>query len=222
MSIKHKNELGLGIYTVPDIALLLGFPRYKVMRYLTKYLDEELIRSEYSDKYSWTIDGKKKAVNFFVLIELYTFLILRDNKYSIQKIMKARNEIAHNLKTPYPFANSKVLHDKKCIYYYFENELVQVGTKQLPLDEVIESFAERIEFSGNDLANRYWPKGKSSSVVVDPGHQFGQPVINGTNINTEVINSMYESGESESVICSLYQLSKKEVHDVVQFYKAAA
>ncbi|MCY7361717.1 MAG: DUF433 domain-containing protein, partial [Ignavibacteria bacterium] len=108
------------------------------------------------------------------------------------------------------------------IYYYFKDLMIQVGTKQLPLEKVIESFAEKIDFSGDDLASKYWPKGKSSSVVVDPKHQFRQPVINGTNINIEVINSMHESGEPESVIRSLYDLTNKEFNDVIKFYKTAA
>jgi len=222
MSINYKSQLGYGIYTIPDISVLLGYPRYKVARYLKNYLDEKLMISKYKDSYSWSLDGKKKAVNFLTLIELYTFFILRDGGLSTHKIANARKEISDTLKSPYPFANSKVLHDGNSIYYYFKDLMIQVGTKQLPLEKVIESFAEKIDFSGDDLASKYWPKGKSSSVVVDPKHQFGQPVINGTNINIEVINSMHESGEPESVIRSLYDLTNKEFNDVIKFYKTAA
>ncbi|MEO8210169.1 MAG: DUF433 domain-containing protein [bacterium] len=66
------------------------------------------------------------------------------------------------------------------------------------------------------------PNGKDSSVVVDPKHQFGQPVISGTNINAEVIKSMNESGEPDSAICTLYGLNEKEFKDVIKFYKTAA
>src|SRR5437867_920664 len=102
MAIKYKNQLGYGIYTVPDISLLLGYPQYKVRRYLKNYLDDKLWQSEYADKYSWSVDGKKKAVNFFVLIELYTFFVLREARFSTYFISKARKEISETLKSPYP------------------------------------------------------------------------------------------------------------------------
>lgn len=222
MAIQYKNQLGYGIYTISDISMLLGYPQYKVRRYLKNYLDDKLWESEYADKYSWSVDGKKKAVNFFVLIELYTFFILRGANFSTHKISKARKEISDSIKSPYPFANSKVLYDQRDIWYGFKNIFIQVGTKQLPLQKVIESFAKKIEFSQDNLASKYWPNGKTSSVVVDPKHQFGQPVITGTNINTEVINNMYKSGEPEESICALYDISGKQFKDVIQFYSKAA
>jgi uncharacterized protein (DUF433 family) len=222
MVIQYKNQLGYGIYTIPDISMLLGYPQYKVRRYLKNYLDDKLWKSKYADKYSWSMDGKRKAVNFLVLIELFTFFTLRDRGLSTFKIAKARDEISNYIKSPYPFANAEVLYDKKTIWFRFNSELMQVGTRQLPLEKVIESFAKKIDFSGDNLAERYWPNGKTSSIVVDPKHQFGQPVIKGTNINIEVIKSMHESGEPESAICSLYDLTNKEFKDAIQFFNKAA
>ena len=222
MAIQYKNQLGYGIYTIPDIALLLGYPRYKVMRYLNNYLDEKLIKSEYADRYSWSVDGKRKAVNFLTLIELFTFFTLRDKGLSTYKIAKARKEISETIGSPYPFANSKVLYHDNTIWYSFNDMLLQVGTNQITIQRIIESFAHKIEFSENNLAEKYWPNGKNSSIVVDPKHQFGQPVIKGTNINIEVINSMHGSGEPESAICSLYDLTNKEFRDVIRFYRKAA
>ncbi len=59
-------------------------------------------------------------------------------------------------------------------------------------------------------------------MVVDPHHQFGQPILHGTNINAEVIFSMYESGEPVESIGILYDLTKKQVNDAIFFYKKSA
>ncbi|MEO8210170.1 MAG: hypothetical protein ABI840_06390 [bacterium] len=156
MSINYKNQLGYGIYTIPDIALLLGYPRYKVMRYLNNYLDDTLIKSEYKDKYSWTIDGKRKAVNFLTLIELFTIFTLRDKGLTTHKIAKARKEISETIDSPYPFANSKVMYHGNTIWYNFKDMLLQVGTKQITIEKIIESFAHKIDFSEDNLAEKYW------------------------------------------------------------------
>ena len=75
--IAHKNELGSGFYTVPDISRLLGFSQDKVRRYLNDYWDDRLGRKLFSDTYTWSADNRTKAVNFYVLIELYTFFKLQ-------------------------------------------------------------------------------------------------------------------------------------------------
>lgn len=81
---------------------------------------------------------------------------------------------------------------------------------------------KKVDFRPDNLAERFYPAGKSNSIVVDPHHQFGQPVIKGTNVNTEVIFSMYQSGEPIKAIGILYDLTEKEVNDAVNFYRKAA
>jgi uncharacterized protein (DUF433 family) len=47
-------------------------------------------------------------------------------------------------------------------------------------------------------------------------------VLNGTNVNAEVVFSMYESGEPVEAIGILYDLTKKQVQDAISFYKKSA
>ena len=96
------------------------------------------------------------------------------------------------------------------------------GTKQTDFVEFVRNFANKIEFNSNNVAEKFWPAGKGSDVIVNPRNQFGQPVLNGTNINAEVIFSMYESGEPIESIGILYDLTRKQVNDAISFYKKTA
>jgi len=221
--IKHKKKLGSGIYTIPDISKLLIIPRRKVNRYISEYWNERLGKKLFSDTYSWNAERSNKAVNFFVLIELYTFFQLQDKGVKTKTILKARYEIAKELNIEYPFASAGLLTDGKRIWYEFKNDIVNAdGSSQTNFVNIIKSFAEKIEFKSDDLAEKFWPAGKSSSIIVDPHHQFGKPVINGTNVNAEVIFSMYQSGEPLESLSILYDLSEKEVFDAINFYRIAA
>jgi len=223
IKIQNKKELGSGIYTIPDIGLLLEYPLYKIRRYLKKYWDDGIGKELFKDRYSWSVNNNKKAVNFFVLIELYTFFQLQEFGVYTKRVVKARREIAKQLCTPYPFANRKILTDGKQIWYYLEKDLIAADpTAQVNFAQIIESFANKIEFSADLLAMRYWPKGKDKSVVVDPHHQFGQPVISGSNIVTDTIYSMYESGEKMETLSILYDITSKQVNDVIEFHRKAA
>ncbi len=219
----HKNELGAGIYTIPDISKLLGFPQAKVRRYLNDYWDERLGKQLFNATYSWSAGNNIKAVNFYTLIEFQTFFYLQELGVSTNEILKSRATIAKDLQIPYPFASAKLLSDGKKIWYEFKDSIVKAdGSKQSDFVEFIRQFADKIEFNANKIASKFWPAGKSSDVVVSPHHQFGQPVLNGTNINAEVIFSMYQSGEPTESIGILYDLTKKQVSDAISFYKKAA
>ena len=221
--ILHKKQLGVGIYTIPDISQLLKIAKPKVRRYISEYLDEDFAKKFFNDSYSWSSGNQFKAVNFYTLIELYTCFQLKDLGVSTQNIFKSRNAIAKDLKTAYPFANAKLLCDGNKIWYELEESIIKAdGSKQIAFAEMIRSFANNVEFDSDKVAERFWPAGRNSSVVVDPKHQFGQPVINGTNINTEGIFSMYESGEPLEAISILYDLNEKQINDVLIFYKSVA
>lgn len=222
-SVLHKNELGYGIYTVPDISRLLGFKQAKVRRYLNEYWDERMGRELFNDTYSWSTDGRVKAVNFYVLIELYTFFRLQDFGVKTKTILSARHHISKQMKVAYPFASAGLLTDGKRIWYEFEQAIIDAdGTSQTNFIQIIKDFVEKVDFGKDKLAEHYFPDGKKSSVIVDPHHQFGQPIINGTNVNTEVLYSMYSSGEPLQSIGILYDLTEKEVKDAIRFYKNAA
>jgi len=220
MNSFHKQQLGAGIYTIPDISRILGLPQPKVRRYLNKYWDERLGKALFNETYSWSAGNNIKAVNFYTLIELYTCFYLQELGVSLQQILKSRVAIAKDLNTPYPFASEKLLSDGKKIWYEFKDCIVNAdGSQQTDFIAFIRQFANNIEFNKSKIAEKFWPAGKSSDVVVNPHNQFGQPVINGTNIHAQVIFSMYESGEQTDTIGILYDLTQKQVNDAIAFYK---
>jgi uncharacterized protein (DUF433 family) len=219
----HKKQLGSGIYTIPDISKLLDLPQAKVRRYLNEYWDERLGKKFFNETYSWSIGNNIKAVNFYTLIELYTCFHLQELGVSIKQILKSRNAIAKDLHMPYPFANAKLLSDGKKIWYEFKDSIVKAdGSKQTDFVEFIREFADKIDFNSHKIAEKFWPAGKNSNIVVNPRHQFGQPIIEGTNINAEVIYSMYESGEPIDSLSIIYDLTSKQVNDAILFYKKSA
>ncbi|MGD8777444.1 MAG: DUF433 domain-containing protein [Ignavibacteria bacterium] len=222
-TIRYKNQLGYGIYTVPDISKLLGINRRKVSRYISEYWDERLGQKLFNDTYTWRTEKSNKAVNFYVLIELFSFFRLQELGVGTKKILKSREQMSAELNAEYPFATAPVLTDGKKIWYKFKDDIINAdGSSQTNFVNIIESFAQKVDFRSDNLAERFYPAGKDNSIVVDPHHQFGQPIIKGTNVNTEVIFSMYRSGEPMDAIGILYDLTEKEVNDVINFYRTAA
>ncbi len=102
------------------------------------------------------------------------------------------------LKTPHPFATRAFLTDGHSI-------LATVGTRAI-LDVVRNQFAfsqiirpylrtDGIDFSG-EYATKWWPLGRSKSIVIDSGRSFGQPIVAKAGVPTTVLHRCYRAEAS--------------------------
>ncbi len=212
------SKLGEGIYSVSDISFLLKLPKQKVRRWLNDFWDSRLAE-KYNQTYSWGT-GRDQATNFYTLIEFYVFYSLRECGVSQRKIFEAHENMAKQLKTLYPFASAKLLTDGRSILYALDDGTTVKAdkSKQIAFKQIIENFCKKIEFSNNNLANKYYPLGKEKHIVVDPHHQFGQPTIEKTNVLAETIYNLHSAGESDEFISRLYDISLKEVNASISLF----
>lgn len=222
-ALQNTLSLGNGVYTVPDIVRILGVPYRKVNVWLNEYWDGKLGKA-YQEKYSWRIDHTR-AVSFHTLVEFYLMMQLGEAGVATTKVLAAHEELAAKFETAYPFAIQEVLEnigtDGKHIYLKTGDGTIELnGKKQFHLD-YIQTFLLKLDFD-KQLASRLWPLGKDKSIVCDPHHKFGQPVIHGTNIQTEVIYRMYLAKEPATFIASLYDLPLKKVREAISYHRNAA
>jgi uncharacterized protein (DUF433 family) len=217
-----KPGLGLGAFSVPDIAVILQLPQGKVRRLLNQVWDQRLGQQLFGDTFSTSI-GDHKYVNFHVLVEFYVYFELREIGVTAQQIVKARNAMRKDLSTEHPFATAHVLsHGKKVWYKYMDSVVNADGSRQTNFVNMVQDYAKKIDFNLDFMAERFWPLGKQRSVVVDPKHQFGAPTVPGTNINAQVLFQMSKSGERVESLAALYDLDVKDVRDAILLYERAA
>ncbi len=213
----HEPRLGEGVYLTSDVAEILRLPYSKVRRWMIELWDNRLSDN---GRYSFG-DPKNKAINFYTLIEFYTFYQLRLKGVSVQRVLNAHKTISTDLKTFYPFATN-IRTDGKNIWYDYLDSLVNAnGKQQLDLKVVLEPFLDKIDFGENNLAEIFFPLDKSKNIVVDPKRQFGQPTITGRNLRADTIKKLFVGGESKKNICLLYDLKPSEVDDALKYYKRA-
>ncbi|MFN0213208.1 MAG: DUF433 domain-containing protein [Saprospiraceae bacterium] len=223
ITFSNKPKLGYGIYTVADMAKVLGMPIEKVRYWLKEYWDLRL-SPDSGERSSWG-ERLDKTVNFYTLVEFYVFYQLRQHKVSVNQILKSHRLLREKFGTPYPFACHRIMTDGKAIFFSPDGDRIvnATPTLQYNLKEVIEGFLEKMEFGDEDqIASRLYPSGKNRTIVVDPHHQFGQPVIKGTNILAGTLFSLYMGGEKPDFIAAIYDLKKEEVEDAIRFYQKAA
>jgi uncharacterized protein (DUF433 family) len=220
--LKKRPSLGIGLYTIPDVANILNLDRTLVRRWLREYWGNQF-RLKGKSFASWG-KGREKTIHFFTLIEFYVFYQLRKQGVSAQNIAKSHEIISLELKTAFPFANSRILTDGRKILYTVNGDVIINAdkSKQINIKSIIEEFCHKIDFGNDFNAKRYWPLGKEKNIVVDPHHQLGQPTVKNTNILAETLYSMYTSGEKIRFISSLYNVSEDDVKASIELFKKAA
>lgn len=216
-SNKNIPHLGDGIYLPSDVAEILKLPYYKV-----KYS-----MNSFWHGVSFGAKGNR-AINFFALIEFYTYYHLRADGFTSAQIKKLHNVLSKDLKTAYPFASISVKtpverNSKSKIWYDFMGNLYKGdGSNKSYIPSFIEPFIKQIEYGDNLIAKRFYPIKDTKNVVVDPLHQFGQPVINGTNLQTKTISNLYTAGETKRNISILYDITEEQVNDAIRYYVPTA
>lgn len=225
MEFENNVELGSGIFTISDISSILNLKYSKVYKLLNEYWDNRFA-SQLGQKYSWSVHNTK-AVSFHTLVEFYIFFQLKEVGVTTQQILNAHTELSTHFNTPFPFAISHIINRMKCfgrkiVFEISENEIINLdSTKQLNLS-FIKSFAHKLDFDRNELAEKFYPLGKANRVVIDPKHQFGQATIKDTNIFPQTIYNLYQSKESKKFIAQSFEISLKEVNDAIEYCKSVA
>lgn len=211
-------RIGQGIYTAADAARILGMPYTKAKYWFSYYAKNKLFDSV-GFRYHFEVRDII-AVNFLTLIEMYVFYSLKEKKIKTRKIIEAHDAIAQKFNTPYPFAMKDLYVDGPRILFGSEADLITADKKlQHTISEFLVSACNKIDFDNHQIAKKYYPLGSSKSVVVNPENQFGQPVIDGTNILTATLYDYYKGGDDVEFIAKLYNLEVDKVRDAIEFWE---
>lgn len=212
-------KISEGVFTIPEVARILDLPTREVGHRLREYWEKRF--SKHTGK-QYATDHGGKLVNFYTLIEFYVFYQLRAFGVPTKNIQKAHRTIAQVLQTEYPFAHAHLLTDGKSVL--FENDTADIieanDSLQLNLREIIHPFCRRIEFGADKLPVEFYPAGRGSAVVINPRHQFGVPVVKGTNIPTETIYQLFRASETVPAIARMYEISEQAIRDAIRYHNA--
>lgn len=215
------NIIGSGIYTAADASRILKIP-YTKAKYWFKHYAKQKFPSASNYTYHFNVKDIS-AVNFLTLVEMYVFYTLKEKGIGTNKIMEAHTVMASFLNTPYPFAKEDIYVDSKSLLFGRDDQLITADRNlQTVIVQVLKPFIKKISFSDDRLARKFYPLGKRRSIVVNPENQFGQPIIEGTNILVETVYSLSRGGESKQLIAKLYDISIRNVEDAIEFASAKA
>lgn len=216
-----KPRLGEGVYTLPDAALILRLPLGRLRAWVGGYLD--IVGSPPPGMLATWGRGRQRAFNFHVLIEAYTVYTLRKLGVTMPRIRTAREILAARLSATYPFACRGILAQGGKVLFDPGSEIpggiIHLAPgQQAEFREIISPFCEELDFARETgLAERFWPLGRDSHIVIDPRISFGRPVIVETGITVESVYSLVAGGEAAENVAAQFDIPLAAVLEAVSF-----
>lgn len=214
---------GTGLYGLPEAGRLLNEEPRTVRRWAFGYTRRG-VHYESPIKTEIPVENGFRLVTFLELIELMFIQGFLRAGISWSKVRKASLTAARLLRGErHPFAMKKWFVDPAGIYLklareYGENVLVEVvGDAQVAIGEALEPYLQQIDFDVSGLAQKWYPHGITSPVVVDPRRAWGAPIIDAGGVRTDLIAEMSRAGDSVRTIAAWYEVDEFEVASALNF-----
>lgn len=222
------NYIGKGIYSIPEIKYLTGISSYKIDRWTngyTYYRKKQICHIDpvYCNDYE-DLD-QKTFLSFLDLIEILFIDSFEKHGLSLQSIRKAADCAAKLFNTTHPFAKKVFYTDGKTILAKIAEEnkdpdLLDLLKKQYQIESIVSpTLYECLDFNNLDLAEKWWPLGRSSRIVIDPKRNFGKPIIDDKNIRIETILDIYRSNKNIEEISNWYNIDELSIYAAIEFEK---
>lgn len=221
------NYIGKGIYSPPEVHKITGIPLNKIIRWTNGYTSVNN-NGEYNNlpvyKKEFNIPKAKNALSFLDMVELLFINSFEKYGFSLQNIRKAAESASKKLNTSHPFAKKCFFTDGKTILIRIAEEddnveLLDLLKKQYQMEPIVSPFlVESLEFDQYELAEKWWPAGRQSKIVIDPKRNFGKPIIDDKNIRIDSIFDIYNRNGNIKEIMEWYELDEQTIKEAVQFY----
>src|SRR5262249_49347568 len=143
---------------------------------------------------------------------------LKRSRFSLPEIRMIVEICRELLGVEHPFA-SEVLKTKGRDIFVPRNGAAAGGVRRRAAQgwgQVLGPFLKTLDYQ-DGLACAWWPLGKDRPVVVDPDYGFGFPIMDGTNIRTEIRYERFKAGELSEEIAADFRLDRKQVERALQF-----
>ncbi|MDQ7839472.1 MAG: hypothetical protein RDU83_00420 [bacterium] len=225
----QETYLGVGLYSVPEAARIIGVKTAKLRRWVSEYA-YEMRNVQYYHRpiiQRFFGDGDQPIV-FLELVELLFVRLFRREGVSMQTIRKAARSAAQLFETPYPFAVKRFDTDGKRIFATLLQSaraeespdrrfIEELGKGQLVFESVASLFFRKLDF-GYAEALRYWPLGREGRIVLDPERSFGKPIDAQTGVPTRALHdAVYTGGERPEVVAEWFDVPLVAVKTAVAY-----
>ena len=233
--IIDQSMVGLGAYTLPEAAQLIGATSFQVRRWALGY--DFLARSGETRKSPPVLLAEphrldnQNALTFRQMIELRFVRMFRNFGVAMPVIRAAARNAASQYDTDLPFGMHRFYTDGKSIFASMTPDEVSRGEEEVSEREILQQLDKaqmvmeiaRVYFHGiayeRDEARRWWILGSPQErALIDPNRGFGQPIDGPTGVPLTALYGPLRAGDSMEKVADWYEVPLAAVETAIRFY----
>lgn len=228
---------GTGIYSIPEASRLIGVPTRDIRRWLFGYHylkkpGDESSRVESAPLWEHELaheDFDEDVIGFRDLVELRFIREFTRAGVALSVIRRCLATASDLFGVTHPMSLLRFKTDGRTIYAEAvseesnENSLVDLKSRQSVFKDIIRpSLYDGLLYDAEKRhANRWYPSGTKSPIVIDPARNFGAPTIDATGTPTSTLFASYtaEGGDQKALTITsrVYGVPPKAVEAAIRF-----
>jgi uncharacterized protein (DUF433 family) len=222
-----SRYVGIGLYTLPEVARMLSVPSPKLRRWARGYRYGQGRFSDPLFEHEFPELTESGVLTFMDLIELSLVVGFLEAGMSMRRIRAAAKRAREQFQTRYPFATRKFHTDGRRIFA--ETDLPdrrgrayeEYPSGQQVFDHITPPFFKKLDYEA-DMIRAYWPLGKDRPVVLNPARAFGQPIDPRSGVPTRVLYAMHQAGESAEAVADWFEIEPEAVRSAIEYEQELA
>jgi uncharacterized protein (DUF433 family) len=211
-------------YTIRQAARLADVAPASVRRWLNVYDLPERSAAPMNGYHSGAIDVP--SVSFLELIEIVVVARFRRGRRSVKldRLHRAHTFARERFGLPYPFASLSLRESGGSVLHEFDRADPHGPALALDLGGrwAMPGFVTRVldslDFSEADrMAERWFPAGRETPIVLDPRRGAGRLTVLGTGVTIETIYRRFMAGESIELLADDYDLGAAAIQEAIRY-----
>jgi uncharacterized protein (DUF433 family) len=167
------------------------------------------------------------ALGFLDLLEIRAVDAFISAGVSWKDLRSIHGQARQWLGTTHPFCTNRFGTDGHTIFMELREQdhgttLWDMRDVQRVFDKIIRPFLKNVEFDNGKTPQRWWPRGKSHQVALDPRRSFGHPIIFKEGIATQVLARSARANGSIAEVARWFDINSASVREAVDFEQALA
>ncbi len=218
--------LGVGFYTAPEAARLLGMPVLNVNRWLKGYAfrkdgNENRMPPLWQPQLATITDHLE--IGFRDLVELRFVKAFVDAGVGLLAIRNCLDYARQLVADDRPFSTRKFKTDGQTIFLQSiaqaqpsEPQLLDLRKRQYVFGQVVERTFKDLDIE-DDAVARWRPYKGKESIVIDPQRAFGQPVAAASGVPIIALAEAVDAEGSAEKVARLFEVAPSVVRDAVSY-----
>lgn len=219
-----RDPRDIPAYTVSQVSRYLGVPVATIRSWIfgTTYRTKE--GKKLFQPLIKLPEPRLRVLSFTNLIEVHVLRSIRTvHGVTLDRIRKAIFNLETDFTAIHPLAKIDIHTDGLDLFVQSLGTFINASeNNQVVIRELIESHLRRIERDEQRLARWIYPFTRTGNldaprlIVINPRIAFGRPILEGTNISTDVVVSRYKAGESIAQLSTDYRCDRAKIEEAIR------